>query len=215
MVKNSIRLVKLWFHNEKNIFELTSFFFFFPSNNSYTWNIWVFECTIHTKHGTFLDAFIFGVLTRLYSELNELLMTPWWMWLPCIAYWSCALCHVFLMYADDSNDVIVGFNRGRDSLRALTPSLFREKLYILIRGNEETLTRSNVIWIFFFYHLVPYFFSPPLLFLPLVSFFWRFLFLISIHFICLFFFFLRNIMFRLTRLMEYTLEVVIEEFCNF
>lgn len=24
-------------------------------------------------------AFIFGVLTRLYSELNELLMTPRWM----------------------------------------------------------------------------------------------------------------------------------------
>lgn len=178
MVKNSIRLVKLWFHNEKNIFELT---FIHVKHTSFR---------MHNTHETrnVLDAFIFGVLTRLYSELNELLMTPWWMWLPCIAYWSCALCHVFLMYADDSNDVIVGFNRGRDSLRALTPSLFREKLYILIRGNEETLTRSNVIWIFFFYHLVPYFFSPPLLFLPLVSFFWRFLFLISIHFICLFFF---------------------------
>lgn len=189
MVKNSIRLVKLWFHNEKNIFELTSFFFFFSLQQFIYVKHMSFR--MHNTHETrnVLDAFIFGVLTRLYSELNELLMTPWWMWLPCIAYWSCALCHVFLMYADDSNDVIVGFNRGRDSLRALTPSLFREKLYILIRGNEETLTRSNVIWIFFFYHLVPYFFSPPLLFLPLVSFFWRFLFLISIHFICLFFFF--------------------------
>lgn len=139
------------FHRGKKyirIFESTSFFFF----------SFFFSPTIHTRetHDTretenVLDAFIFGVLTRLYSELNELLMTPWWMWLSCIAYWSCALCHVFLMYADDSNDVIAGFNRGRDFASSLTPSLFREKLYIPIRGNEETLTtfRLSELYIFF------------------------------------------------------------------
>lgn len=171
------------FHRGKKyirIFESTSFFFF----------SFFFSPTIHTRetHDTretenVLDAFIFGVLTRLYSELNELLMTPWWMWLSCIAYWSCALCHVFLMYADDSNDVIAGFNRGRDFASSLTPSLFREKLYIPIRGNEETLTTFRLSELYFFFLSFRSIFPPPSFSLPC---FWRLLFL-SIHFIFFFF----------------------------
>lgn len=64
----------------KNIFELTSFSpSLSNSNNSYTSETHEFSNTYATKHGTFWTAFIFGVLTRLYSGLNELLMTPWWM----------------------------------------------------------------------------------------------------------------------------------------
>lgn len=116
-------------------------------------------------------------------------MTPWWMWLPCIAYWSCALCHVFLMYADDSNDVIVGFNRGRDSLQLDAIVVPRKIIYPDKgkRGNAYTFKRYLSI---FFLHFVPYSPSPPLLFLS------RFL-LLKISFFTnsfyLFFFFPRNI----------------------
>lgn len=68
------------------------------------------------------------------------------------------------MYADDSNDVIAGFNRGRDFASSLTPSLFREKLYIPIRGNEETLTTFRLSELYFFFFIISFHIPPSLLF---------------------------------------------------
>lgn len=88
------------------------------------------------------------------------------------------------MYADDSNDVIAGFNRGRDFASSLTPSLFREKLYIPIRGNEETLTTFRLSELYFFFFIISFHIPPlpPFLFLVSEDFFFC-------RFILFFFFF--------------------------